>query len=189
MKHRIIFKLTILTSISSLLYSCIPTATSTIVGGQYEAKTNTTDYFVLPLGSVSLPGVWVKTRYTNESNQQWFTNHDSISVAIAFTPCDSYEFYKKDLKDLEFVKAFYEWDAKFLAKNLNMHDTILKIDTTNNYFVWRLSGKNKEFEVDNYFLFGYKSCSVHNFYVSTTKWTEEQKVQFLQDLYLRKKIN
>ena len=164
----------------------MPMATSTIIGGQYEAKTNTTDYFVLPLGGVSLPGKWTKTRYSNVSGQQWFKNPDSVSVAIAFTQCNRYEFYKKELKDFSFVKAYYEWDAKYLAKAYNIQDTILLADTTNNYIVWRLWGNNKGLEINSYYLFGYKNCSVHNFYVSTDKWTQEQKVQFLQDLYLKK---
>lgn len=186
MKYKTTYISIILASIIILLYSCYTTATSTIVGGQYEAKTNTTDYFVLPFGSVSLPGKWNKTSYNSSSRQQWFKSPDSISVAIAFTQCNQYEFYKSELKDFSFVKAYYEWDSKYLTTQLNMNDTILQADSLNNYIVWRLWGKNKELEMDCYFLFGYRNCSVHNFYVSTDKWTEEKKVKFLQDLYLRK---
>ena len=177
-----IFILLIVTS----CFAPMGSTSSTLESSTYNDKTNTTDYMVFPLGSVSLPGEWTKTHYADISHQQWFKNADSISVAVAFTACDYYEFSKKDLKDFAFVKAYYEWDAKYLSEQLNIRDTILLADTVNNYIVWRLWGESKKIEIDSYFLFGCRNCSVSNFSITANKWPEEQNVKFLLDLYLKK---
>ena len=181
MSYGVIMRFLFLVFVSFSLQSCFPPATSTLVGGQYEAKTNTTEYFIFPLGSVSLPGQWVKGNYNSVSGQQWFKK-DSISLAIAFTQCDKYEFSKKDLKDFNFVKEYYEWDSKYLADTKKLTRQIIVSDSVNQYIIWRLFGDN----FDNHFLFGNKNCAVHNYNVATKKWTEEEKVQFLQRLYLKK---
>jgi mannosyltransferase OCH1-like enzyme len=180
-KSTIIFSIFILT----IFYSCIPTkSTSTIVGGQYEPKTNTTDYFVIPLGSVSLSGKWTKGQYNSSARQQWFSNQDSVSTAIAFTPCNKYEFYTPNLKDLNFLMKFYEWESKFYSQQLKTDSKIIESDSTKNYIIWRLyDNKN----IDTYFLYGFNKCSVHNYSVASYKWTDNEKVNFLRNLYLNKK--
>lgn len=177
---RTLFSLLLLLSL--VFYNCVTTSLSTASGGEYDAKTNTTGYFVLPLGSVSLPGKWTKDHYNSVSNQQFFKNADSVSAAIAFTQCGNYEFSRKDLKDFAFVKAYYEWDSKYLAERLKVSREILVKDSLQQYIVWRLFGP----KVESYFLFATKNCAVHNYYVATAKWTKEEKVKFLQDLYLKK---
>ena len=67
-------------------------ATSTIVGGDYDAKKNTTEYFVFPYGQVSIPGKWEKTSYNSASRQQFFRNDESVNIAVSFGPYDKYEF-------------------------------------------------------------------------------------------------
>lgn len=168
-----------------LFYGCFPpTATSTLVGGKYEPKTNTTDYFVFPYGSVSLPGEWTKGIYGKSSRQQWFSNKDSVFLAIAFGPCNKYEFYKPELKDFNFVKAYYNWESDFYKNQLKTESKIILADSTNNFIIWQLfDNKN----VDMYFLFGYNKCSIHNYCLTTEKWKEQEKIKFLQDLYLNKK--
>lgn len=161
--------------------ACFSQTRSTATGVQYNSKTNTTDYFVIPLGSVSLPGEWIKEKYNPVSGQQWFVNKDTISVSIALTPCNKFEFSKKSLKDFAFVKAYYEWDSKYLAEKNHLTRSILVSDSTNQYIIWRLSGAH----YDDYFLFGNKSCKVHNYSLPSRGWTEEQKIKFLQELYLK----
>jgi len=75
-----------------ILYGCASQSVSTIVGCDYDESKNQTTYFVLPFGSVSIHGKWEKTHYNNVSGQQFFTNGDSISIAIAFNRFDKYEF-------------------------------------------------------------------------------------------------
>ena len=67
-------------------------ATSTIVGGDYDAKKNTTEYFVVPYGQVSIPGKWEKTSYNSAARQQFFRNDESVNIAVSFGPYDKYEF-------------------------------------------------------------------------------------------------
>ncbi len=139
----------------------------------------------MPLGKVSLPGKWVKTNYSEVCGQQWLVNSDSVSVAIAFTRYDKFEFYKKELTNFNYVKAYYEWDAKYLAKQLSMNETIVKSDTAKHYLVWRIWGEHDQLKMNSYFLFGYKNYSVSSFAISDCKWTEMEKVKFLEDLYLK----
>lgn len=186
MPQQAIYRLSALLTFLILLYSCFPTATSTIVGGQYEEKTNTTEYFVLPYGSITLPGRWIKTKYNPNSRQQFFKNVDTVTAAIAFGPCNKYEFYKPELKNYQFVNALYEWESKFYADQLKLTSKILYTDSTSNFIIWRLWGGDS-IDIDTYFLHGYQNCSVHNYSVTSNKWTEDQKTKFLQDLYLRKK--
>lgn len=183
MKKKIAYKLLACCLIILIIDGCSPLTTSTIVGGQYEAKTNTTDYFVIPYGGVSLPGQWKKEHYNSISHQQWFVNSDSVAAAIAFTHCNGYEFSKKGLIDFAFVKAYYEWDSKYLAERNKCTRTILVEDSVNKYIIWKLSNDR----INNYFLYACNNCNVHNYNVSTRKWPQEQKVKFLQDLYLSKK--
>jgi hypothetical protein len=166
-------------------YGCFPpSATNTITGGKYEPKTNTTDYFVFPLGSVSLPGRWIKERHFSPAGQQWFSNKDSIKVAIAFMPCDKYEFYKPDLKDQQFLVKFYEWESSFYSKQMKTESKIIESDSTKNYIIWELfDNKN----IDTYFLFGFNKCAVHNYSISGYKWEANEKIDLLRALYLNKK--
>lgn len=161
--------------------TCFSQTRSTVTGAQYNSKTNTTDYFVLPLGNVSLPGQWMKGKYNPVSGQQWFVNKDTIAVSIALTPCNKFEFSKKNLTDFAFVKAYYEWDSKYLAEKNHLTRSVLVSDSINQYIIWRLTGTN----YDDYFLFGNKSCKVHNYSLPSHGWAEEQKIKFLQDLYLK----
>ena len=164
--------------------SCLPpTATNVIVGINYENKTNTTDYMVFPYGKVSLPGHWDKEWYNNISHQQWFTNSDSISVAIALNRSDGYEFYSEGLSGFSYVRKFYEWDSKYLKTKFNVNDTVLVTDTINNYIIWSLNIS----DFKNYFLFGLKNATVHNYNIVTNKLSEKEKIKFLQDLYFDKK--
>ncbi len=91
-----------------LLASCATQRVSTIIGFDYDEKKNQTDYFVLPYGTVSIPGKWEKTNYYSISNQQFFKNADSIIIAVAFGPYDKYEFNAdKSKKGIDFALAYY----------------------------------------------------------------------------------
>lgn len=61
----------ILLAIASFLTNCVSQRTSTITGGNYNETKNETDYFVIPYGSVTLPGHWEKTSYNSISRQQF----------------------------------------------------------------------------------------------------------------------
>ena len=81
-----------LLSIIVLISSCASQASSTIVGSNYDAKNDVTTYFVIPYGSVDLPGKWEKGTYYSTARQQYFTNLDSVTISISFGPWNKYEF-------------------------------------------------------------------------------------------------
>ena len=171
------------------LTSCATQRTSTIVGCDYDKNKNQTEYFVFPYGSVSIPGEWEKTTYNQIAKQQFFRNPDSITIAIAFGPCDKYEFNATNpMKGFEFVKAFYEWDSDFFVKNYRLNQELVESNESENFIIWRAFGENNNTYWDTYFLFGEKNGFANNLSIMTTdKWTKEDKVTFLKKMYLQKK--
>ena len=174
-----IFPRFVLCSLLVILISCASNKTSTIVGFDYNEKDNTTDYFVFPFGSVTIPGKWNKTNYNSISRQQFFKNSDSVTIAIAFVPCDKFEFnIDKSKTDFEFIKAYYDWDSHFFVSQHGLESKVLEMDSTNNYIIWKLWGKLNDEKIENYFLFGEKNCFVSNFSIlSTNKWSEKEKIK------------
>ena len=171
--------------ISVLVSSCMSlgnAAQSTIVGGEYKADKNITEYFVLPYGEVSLPGKWEKWQYDANARQQFFKNEDSVIIAIAFGPANKYEFNRNGLlKEYDFVKAYYDWESDYFVK-LGYEAKIIETDQSNNYIIWRLWGQ----KYDTYFLFGERNGRVSNYSVHIAdKWTEEEKLKFLKSIYLK----
>src|ERR1051326_7152552 len=180
----------IITLIAPLLctFTAFPQRTSTATGCDYDASKNITHYFVVPYGSADIPGKWEKEHYNKVSGQQFFTNKDSISLAIAFQSYKGYEFNPKGkLKGFDFVKAFYEWDSKYLIDRYELKRTILVSDSINRYIIYRIYGKQYQASVDTYFLIGEKNGNTSNFSISITdKWSENEKVEFLKKLCLEK---
>ena len=171
------------------LVCCVSQKESIIVGGEYDAKKDATEYFVFPYGSVSLPGKWDKVSYNAESKQQFFTNKDSIIVAIAFGRSKSYEFNKDgSLKGFDFLKSFQEWDSKYFKESNALDWKILETDNINNYLIYRIYGIKDESKFDSYFLMAEKNGSVSSFSVYTTnRWSESEKIMFLKNLFLQNK--
>ena len=167
--------------IVAILSSCgsAKRSTSTIVGGDYDAKKDITEYFVFPYGQVSIPGKWEKTSYNSASRQQFFRNDESVNIAVSFGPYDKYEFNMDgSLKGYEFVEAFYEWESKYFVSN-GLECKILETDKENKHIIYRVFGN----KFDTYILICEKNGFVSNFSINATdKWTEQQKVDFLKSL-------
>lgn len=169
-------------SLMAILTSCgTPKSVSTLVGGEYDADKDITDYFVFPYGQVSLPGKWEKGRYESTSRHQYFYNQDSITIGIAFTPSNKYEFNSNGLlKGYDFVQAYYKWESDYFS-TLGLESKIIESDQSKPYIIWRVFGQN----YDTYFLFGERNGHVSNFSINPTdKWTTDEKVQFLKSIYL-----
>ncbi len=183
-----LIKTFILLLILILLTNCATQRTTTIVGGDYNETKNETDYFVLPYGSVILPGKWDKTNYNTISSQQFFRNQDSVRIGIAFERFNKYEFNMDGSKTgYNFVKAFYEWDSKYFVDSYGMKRQLLENDSTSNFMIYRIYGQIEKGEFDTYFLIGEKNGNTSNFSISITdKWTENEKIDFLKNLFLRK---
>ena len=177
---KILLALALLCAVA-MMAGCISSYTSTIVGGEYDAKKNATDYFVLPYGQVSIPDKWEKWGYNQSGRQQFFINKDSVIVAVAFGRTDKYEFNKDGaLKGLDFLMAFYEWEADYF-KSHGYENQFIETDTANQYIIYRFYSKT----ANTYFLVGVKSNgNVSNYSINhTDKWTEEKKLLFLKNLY------
>ena len=166
-------------AIMVLLAGCFSQRTTSIVGGDYDASKDVTNYFVIPYGEVSLPGKWEKCGYNKESSQQFFMNKDSVIVAFSFTRYDKYEFNKDGvLKGNDFVKAFYEWDSKYFESN-GLNRQILETDLTKQSIIYRIDGE----KANKYFLIREKNGNVGNYSINyTDKWSESEKIQFLKSL-------
>ncbi len=168
--------------------SCATKRVSTIVGREYDKSKNLTNYFVLPFGSTSIPGKWTKSRYNEVSKQQFFINDDSISIAIAFTPINNYEFNTNNSKKgFEFIQAFYEWDSEYFVNTLKLNREQIEVNKNQNYVIWRAYGEKDNATHDTYFLFGEKNGNANSFSILITdKWTKEEKINFLKEMYLNK---
>ena len=179
----------ILFAMTILLTNCANQITSTIVGGNYNETKNETDYFVVPYGSVTLPGRWDKTNYNTISRQQFFRNQDSVIIAIAFGRFDKYEFNMNGSETgYNFVKAFYKWDSKYFVESHGLKRQVIESDSNNHFMVYRIFGKMEKENFDTYFLIGEKNGNISNFSISDMdKWTESEKINFLKNIYLTEK--
>ena len=168
------------------LTSCATQRTTTLVSCDYDKNKNQTDYMVFPYGSVSIHGEWTQTSYNQVSKQQFFQNPDSIIISVAFTPCNKYEFnLDNSKKGFEFVTALYEWDSEYFVSNYHLNREKIESDEKNNFIIWRTFGENNDTYWDSYFLFGEKNGFANNFAIMKTfKWTKEEKVTFLKEMYL-----
>jgi hypothetical protein len=174
-------------AISAFVLGCARRSTSVIVNTNYDAEKNQTTYAVLPIGSVILPGKWEKGSYNGVSHQQFFANADSVEIAIAFNRFDRYEFNPAGaLKGVGFVRAFYEWDSKYLVETRGLLRRVMEEDTTRHFMVYNVFGRENGVNFDTYFLIGEKNGNVSNFSVSITpKWAKSQKIAFLKSLFVQ----
>ena len=167
--------------------SCTSSRETILLSLNYNENKNQTEYMVFPFGNATIPGKWEKTLYNSISKQQSFVNEDSIRIAIAFGSFTSFEFnLDGSKKGFEFVKAYYEWDSKYLIEKHNLNREILSQDSTNNFIIWRIQGTNKGEPIDNVFLFGIKNRNVSNLSIFTDKWDLDKKTKFLKDLFMNK---
>ena len=171
--------------------SCATQRTTTLVGCDYDKKKNQTDYLVFPYGSVAIPGEWKQTSYNQSARQQFFQNLDSITISVAFGPCNKYEFNADNSKKgFDFVTAFYEWDSSYFVNNYRLDQELIESNKKDNYIIWRTFGENNNIYWDTYFLFGEKNGFANSFSImKTEKWSKEEKIAFLRKMYLGKSDN
>ncbi|MBR5971275.1 MAG: hypothetical protein IK017_01310 [Paludibacteraceae bacterium] len=157
---------------------------STIVGGKYEESKDSTSYFVLPYGSVMIPGKWKKTSYNNVSRQQFFMNSDSVTLSVVFSRFNGYEFNLDGAKTgYDFVKACYEWETDYFEKIHGLKHMIIEEDKEKHYMIFRVYDASDKANVNTYFLLGEKNGNVSYFSLSRAeKWTEERRLEFLRGL-------
>ncbi len=168
-----------------ILQGCAAHRSSVLVGVNYDASKDCTDYLVLPYGSASIPGKWVKTHFNDISNQQFFMNRDSIRISIAFTRFDQYEFNPDGTKTgYDFVKAFYKWECDYFEETFGLACDIIEENEYSTYMIYRLYGTVDGGEFDSYFLVGNKNGNISNLSVmATDQWAVDEKIAFLKNLF------
>lgn len=164
-----------------ILSSCASSYQSTIVGGDYDKNKNITIYFVLPLGSVELPGEWTKKNYLASSHQQYFLNKDSTLISIAFLSADKFSFYKPELKGFELIDAYYNWESEYFKEAFKYEIEKLEENKDKQYIIWRVFSDNS----DNVFFFGNKNEIVNSYSIQVTKMSKTESVDFLKKLFVK----
>lgn len=129
-------------------------------------------------GEVKVPGKWEKMNSINDSGQQFLTNKDDVIIAIAENPKKAYPFFKSNASDFENVKLFYTWDSDYYKENKFKTEKI-KENAELEYIIWKYNDN----KLDNVFLFGSSKNNFLNLLVYTKKWTEDEKISFLENLY------
>jgi hypothetical protein len=129
-------------------------------------------------GEVKIPGNWEQLNSIDDSGQTYLRNKDGVIIAIAQNPKKAYPFFKNKKSDFENVKEFYKWDSDYRREN---HYEVAKIKENSEleYIIW----KYKDAKLDNIFLFGSSKDNFLNLLVYTTIWSENEIIQFLENLY------
>lgn len=133
-------------------------------------KTNTSE--------VKIPGKWEQLNKMNDSGQIFMKNVDGIIIAIAQNPKKAYPTFKKTETDYENVKLFYKWDSDYYTEN-KFKTKLLKENSNLEYIIWKYNDN----KLDNVFLFGSTKENFLNLLVYTDKWSEVEKIIFLEELF------
>lgn len=169
-----------------LIFGCFPSRyVQYLESCQYDPKTNITRFDRFPLGYVDIQGKWDKTVYNNYSKQQFFKNIDSVSIAVVIWPQNRYDLYKKREKDITFLKDYYNRNSQFIAEQSKGQWSIIKQDSIQQSYI--ICKFNNDSNVDTYYLYGLINSSFYNLYVKTKNWNEQQKVDFLERMFMHKK--
>ena len=174
--------------LSIVLFGCSTTRyTTTMVSCTYNKKKNQTEYMVFPYGYVNITGNWERKKYNQVSRQQFFENSDGIIISIALGQCNKFEFNADgSKKGYDFVQTFYNWEKDYFSKTYGLSAIEIEKDESNSCLIWQLFGNYNDTEWNTYFLSVEKNGIFKNFSVQTTdKWTSEQKIDFLKQLYFQ----
>ncbi len=145
-------------------------------GFSQDAKESTT--VTTATTNVKVPGKWDILNTTADSGQTYLKNSDGVIMAIAQNPKKAYPFFNSKKSAFENVKLFYTWDSDYRKENKFKTDKI-KENAKSEYIIW----KYNDGKLDNIFLFGSVKDNFLNLLVYTDKWTEAEKITFLENLY------
>lgn len=168
----------LLAAVMSLWSACASTRTSSVIADRYDASTDRTELIVVPYGTVNLPGKWTKLSYDAASRQHFFTNVDSVVVAVAKQPKEKYPFYSKEQSDVQFISEFHKWEADYWTGQ-GLSTRVVEDRSADGVIIWKVIGE----QVNTTFLFGAKGNYAYNLSVSAGAWDDGTTQQFLKDLY------
>ncbi|WP_258105857.1 hypothetical protein [Marinoscillum sp. MHG1-6] len=159
---------------------CKTSQTTMLISDSYNEEKNVTSLMLFPYGNIDIPGKWTKTNYNETSRQHYFKNADSTSIAVALNPVNKYPFHHDSLTNQQWVDKFYLWDSEYYL-NQGYTTEILDTDESGDFLIWKISGNN----VNTIFLFGRKNEYALNYAVNTDNLTDEQRINFLTELFNR----
>jgi hypothetical protein len=162
--------------------------TSTLESTNYDSQLDETTYTSFPLGSLTMPGKWIKISYNKISGQYNFKNIDSVSSALAINKASVYPFYKRKMTANTFIKEMYEWDSQYMVARIKGIRSIIEHDTTTHFIIWRITDTKEIHNIDTYYLFGCENNILYSVMLDTDKWSQGEKVAFMKKIYSNKKI-
>jgi hypothetical protein len=127
---------------------------------------------------VKVPGKWETLNTMDDSGQTYLKNNDGVIIAIAQNPKKAYPFFNSKKSAYENVKLFYTWDSDY-RKEMKFKTDKIQENAKSEYVIW----KYNDGKLDNVFLFGTVKDNFLNLLVYTDKWTEAEKISFLENLY------
>lgn len=133
-------------------------------------------------GKLEIPGKWEQLNTADDSGQIYFKNEENVIIAVALNPKNAYPFFVKGKTDFELVTMFYKWDSDWRKEN-KYETAKLKEDKKNQHIIW----KYNDGKLDNIYLFGSIKDNFLNLLVYTEKWNEDEKIKFLEKIYLLNK--
>jgi C4-type Zn-finger protein len=129
-------------------------------------------------GEVRISGIWEQLNKMDDSGQTYLKNSEGVIIAVAKNLKTSYPFVKKKKSAYENVKSFYKWDSDYRKAN-NFNTSTIKENSELEYIIWKYADD----KMDNVFLFGSVKDNFINLLVYTNKWSEVEKVKFLEAIY------
>lgn len=134
------------------------------------------------LGEVKIPGKWEELNKFADTGQTYLKNIDGVIIAIAQNPKKAYPFYKSDASNFKNVELFYIWDSEYY-KEKKFNTQKIKENTELEYIIWKYNDN----KLDNVFLFGSSKNNFLNLLVYTNYWSEDDKIVFLENLFILNK--
>ncbi|MDI1356238.1 MAG: hypothetical protein PSX36_15075 [bacterium] len=161
-----------------VLTACKSHQASVAISNTYDPVTNITTLIQVPYGNIAIPGKWIEVNFNTSRQQTFLKNADSVSIAVGKNPQKNYKVHSSNQNDKQFVSAFYKWDSK-QQKHKGEIIELLNDNSDNGYIIWRLKGQN----INTIFLCGAKKSLFYNFVCFSPTWTDQQRIQFLVNLF------
>lgn len=148
---------------------------------RYNKIKNQTVLRLLPLSNIIIPGKWTQTSYNPTTRQYFFDNGDSTIIAVAKSGVGSYALHSTGQTDSAFVTSCYHRDSQFWAQKGIMVKALVD-DAGLGYMVWQATGDAEH--INYVFVYGIKNSIFYNFLVTSTRWNNAKKEQFITNLFI-----
>lgn len=174
----------VLLSLSACFHRMVPPGNT----GRYDKQQDITVYTVTPYGSLSLPGKWESGKYNKTSLTQYFYRADTTTMTTALGPCGYFPFGRQGAEGYNFVKRYYDMEARYQAEFLEQTPEIIATDSTSRYMIWKVRSDG----VDEFHLCGVKDCNCDQcafalLMVKNRRLNRETCVKMLKDIFLSAK--